>query len=64
MDEIAELEEKLKNFVVQKCEVWSRVCGYYQSVKNFNPGKKEEFSKRAMFNIGDNITGGNYGVQE
>lgn len=32
------------------CEVFSRVCGYLRPVKNWNPGKKEEFQLRTTFN--------------
>ena len=39
----------------QTCEVWSRVCGYFQPVKNWNRGKKEEFKDRKTFEI----SGGN-----
>ncbi len=37
----------LRNF--QKCEVWSRVCGYLRPVSAYNKGKKEEFKKRTYF---------------
>lgn len=29
-----------------KCDVYSRVSGYFQRVANFNRGKKEEFRQR------------------
>ena len=32
-------------------EIYSRVSGYYRPVRNWNPGKKEEFSEREMINI-------------
>jgi hypothetical protein len=32
-----------------KCEVWSRVTGYYRPVDQFNPGKKQEFWDRTNF---------------
>lgn len=31
------------------CEVFTRVCGYYRPVQNFNEGKKEEFKDRTFF---------------
>ena len=34
----------------EHCEVWSRPCGYYRPVKNWNHGKKEEFKDRKTFN--------------
>ena len=30
-------------------EVWSRIVGYYRPVKNWNPSKQEEFSRRKAF---------------
>ena len=28
------------------CEVFSRVCGYFRPVTNWNKGKQEEFKER------------------
>jgi hypothetical protein len=33
----------------QKCEVYSRVVGYFRPVANWNIGKKEEFKDRVTF---------------
>ena len=33
----------------QKCEVWTRVMGYYRPVSEFNIGKKSEHAERAFF---------------
>ena len=33
------------------CEVYSRVCGYFRPVSNWNHGKKEEFKDRKTFYI-------------
>jgi len=33
----------------QECEVWTRVMGYYRTVKDFNIGKKQEFKERKYF---------------
>ena len=35
----------------EKCEVYSRVCGYFRPVSNWNKGKKEEFKDRKTFEI-------------
>jgi hypothetical protein len=35
----------------EKCEVYSRVTGYYRPVANWNKGKKEEFKDRRVFRI-------------
>ena len=32
-----------------KCEVYSRVCGYFRPVSNWNKGKQEEFKERKVF---------------
>ena len=33
------------------CEVYSRVCGYFRPVANWNKGKKEEFKERKTFKV-------------
>lgn len=33
------------------CEIYSRVCGYFRPVSNWNRGKKEEFKDRRTFVI-------------
>jgi len=33
----------------EKCEVWSRVCGYFRPVSSWNKGKKQEFVDRKLF---------------
>ena len=35
----------------EKCEVYSRVTGYFRPVANWNKGKKEEFKERKTFRI-------------
>lgn len=35
----------------QKCEVFSRVCGYHRPVKNWNRGKCEEFKNRKPYKV-------------
>lgn len=35
----------------EKTEVYSRVCGYFRPVANWNKGKKEEFKERKYFRI-------------
>jgi len=34
------------------CENWTRCCGYYRPVIQFNDGKKEEVRDRKMFDVG------------
>ena len=33
----------------KECEVYSRVVGYLRPVKQWNPGKRQEFSDRKTF---------------
>ena len=40
---------KCKPVKEQKCEVWTRVMGYYRPVSQFNIGKKSEFKERVYF---------------
>ena len=35
----------------EKCEVYSRVTGYFRPVSNWNKGKKEEFNDRKTFKV-------------
>ena len=35
----------------EKTEVYSRVCGYFRPVSNWNKGKQEEFKERKLFKI-------------
>ena len=34
-----------------KCQVFSRVVGYYRPVVQWNDGKQEEFKSRKLFKI-------------
>ena len=35
----------------EKTEVYSRVCGYFRPVANWNKGKREEFKDRKTFKV-------------
>ena len=35
----------------KQCEVYSRVCGYFRPVANWNKGKQEEFKERRPFDV-------------
>ena len=41
--------EDLKEEERQKCEIWTRVMGYFRPLDNFNKGKKSEFAERVYF---------------
>ena len=47
---IAALEIELADVVGRPTEVYSRIVGYYRSLKNWNPGKKNEYKVRVEFN--------------
>lgn len=57
--EIAHTESELKNVCGMTTEVYARIVGYYRSVRNWNKGKREEFTKRKMFSS-DNPKISNY----
>jgi anaerobic ribonucleoside-triphosphate reductase len=40
-----------------KCEVYSRVVGYFRPVADWNKGKKEEFKDRKLFNVPNQTQG-------
>jgi len=33
----------------KECEVYSRIVGYFRPLRNWNPGKREEFKTRLEF---------------
>ncbi|MDD5699337.1 MAG: anaerobic ribonucleoside-triphosphate reductase [Victivallaceae bacterium] len=35
----------------KKCEVYSRVCGYFRPTADWNKGKREEFRERKVFKV-------------
>jgi ribonucleoside-triphosphate reductase len=44
-----------ENFMATKCdaktEVYSRVCGFFRPVQQWNRGKKEEFKERSEYQM-------------
>lgn len=46
---IGSTEKQLETAVVCRCEVYSRVVGYYRPVNQWNLGKQEEYKVRAKF---------------
>lgn len=42
-------ELKLDDDERQRCEVWTRVMGYFRMVSNFNVGKRGEHRERVHF---------------
>ncbi len=47
--EDASAEFHLDDAERQKCEIWSRVMGYYRPTSNYNVGKKSEYDDRKFF---------------
>ncbi len=47
--EIEELKAEKASVKGTETEVYSRIVGYYRSVKNWNLGKKEEYKNRQVF---------------
>ena len=37
----------------EKCDVYSRVVGYFEPISQWNRGKTEEFKKRKNFKLED-----------
>lgn len=35
----------------KKTEIYSRVCGYFRPVANWNKGKKAEFAERVPYQV-------------
>jgi len=48
---IAELRDELGRAEGTPTEVYSRIVGYYRSVRNWNAGKREEYGKRLVFDM-------------
>ena len=41
----------LKDSERTRCEIWTRVMGYFRPTFNYNIGKKQEFKDRKNFKI-------------
>jgi anaerobic ribonucleoside-triphosphate reductase len=51
-DKIEKLREDHKNSLGSKCEIYSRIVGYFRNIEHWNIGKKEEFKLREPFKFG------------
>lgn len=47
--ELAQLRAQLESVRGTECEVYTRIVGYYRSLRNWNKGKKEEYRLRVTF---------------
>ncbi len=48
--ELSAAREALSHAEGTPTEVYSRIVGYYRSVRNWNKGKREEYKERKLFN--------------
>ncbi len=48
---LAALKKMLDTVEGSQTEVYSRIVGYYRSVKNWNAGKRHEYTRRKMYNL-------------
>ncbi|HOT59431.1 MAG TPA: anaerobic ribonucleoside-triphosphate reductase [Spirochaetales bacterium] len=48
---LAQLKKMLDSVEGSQTEVYSRIVGYYRSVKNWNAGKRHEYTRRKMYNL-------------
>lgn len=47
--DIAKVKAEMANVRGTTTEVYARIVGYYRSVRNWNPGKREEYAQRKLF---------------
>lgn len=47
--DIAQVKQALENVHGNEAEVYTRIVGYYRSVRNWNKGKREEYGHRKLF---------------
>jgi len=49
--ELAAAKKELETAVGTPTEVYSRIVGYYRSVRNWNRGKREEYRERVLYDV-------------
>lgn len=49
--ELAQAREELRHVEGTTAEVYSRIVGYYRSVRNWNKGKREEYGIRKLYDV-------------
>lgn len=54
---LAELKSSLLTVEGSPTEVYSRIVGYYRSVRNWNAGKREEFGNRVEYSFPSTVGG-------
>jgi ribonucleoside-triphosphate reductase len=51
--DLTEARESLAHVEGGPAEVYSRIVGYYRSVRNWNKGKREEYGERKLYEVSD-----------
>jgi ribonucleoside-triphosphate reductase len=49
--DLEQVREELSNVEGAPAEVYSRIVGYYRSVRNWNKGKREEYGERRLYDV-------------
>ncbi|MDR2481610.1 MAG: hypothetical protein LBD07_04885 [Spirochaetaceae bacterium] len=49
--DLEKAREALSNIEGGTAEVYSRIVGYYRSVRNWNKGKREEYGERKLYDV-------------
>ena len=63
--DLAAAREALSSVEGTPAEVYSRIVGYYRSVRNWNKGKREEYGERRLYTIkADEISTGEIGTDD
>jgi ribonucleoside-triphosphate reductase len=50
-NDLALARKEAENITGTQAEVYSRIVGYYRSVRNWNKGKREEYGERKLFDV-------------
>jgi ribonucleoside-triphosphate reductase len=51
--DLTKAREALSSVEGTPAEVYSRIVGYYRSVRNWNKGKREEYGERRLYRVGN-----------
>jgi ribonucleoside-triphosphate reductase len=51
--DLTEARDALANVEGNPAEVYSRIVGYYRSVRNWNKGKREEYGERKLYEVSE-----------
>ena len=47
--ELLDAQEELRNVKGLETEVYTRICGYFRPLKNWNQGKRAEYAERKSY---------------